>query len=295
MLDHGRVQDELFPESIASSRPRRTTPRPRSTRWARASSNSRVSSGCRIYGNVSDSILGRGVIVEPGATVRDSIVDAGLRHQDAALAWRTPSWTATTLSPAGTELRGTPDDVLVKEKRQRLARLRKRTDHVYSRKAQEAEGAVRVAPRPSRSAKTGGLGDVAGSLPRALKHAGAKAAVITAQVLHHPAASTRTSMKHVADFYVPLAWRNDLLRHREAHPAGVSTSTSSTTRPTSSATALYGYFDDGERFAFFCQGRAARPSRRVPELECDVLHCNDWQTALCPGVPARVLPRGAGL
>ena len=57
-------------------------------------------------------------------------------------------------------------------------------------------------------AKTGGLGDVAGSLPRALKHAGAKAAVILPKYSTIPQ-EYQDRMKHVADFYVPLAWRND--------------------------------------------------------------------------------------
>ena len=55
--------------------------------------------------------------------------------------------------------------------------------------------------------KTGGLGDVAGSLPRALKHAGARAAVITPLYASIPQ-QYKDKMKHVADFYVPLAWRN---------------------------------------------------------------------------------------
>ena len=77
--------------------------------------NSRVSSGCRIYGNVSDSILGRGVIVEAGATVRNSVVmqsvvvKSGARVENAIV-------DRGNVVPAGTELRGTPEDVLIKEK-----------------------------------------------------------------------------------------------------------------------------------------------------------------------------------
>ena len=57
-------------------------------------------------------------------------------------------------------------------------------------------------------AKTGGLGDVAGSLPRALKHAGARAAVILPKYASIPQ-EYKDQMKHVADFYVPLSWRNE--------------------------------------------------------------------------------------
>ena len=75
-------------------------------------------------------------------------------------------------------------------------------------------------------AKTGGLGDVAGSLPRALKHAGARVAVILPKYASIPQ-EYKDQMKHVADFYVPLAWRlraarlaQRVLRHREAHAPG---------------------------------------------------------------------------
>ena len=100
-------------------------------------------------------------------------------------------------------------------------------------------------------AKTGGLGDVAGSLPRALKHAGARAAVIMPKYASIPQ-EYKDQMKHVADFYVPLSWRNEY--------CGIEKLTLQD---------LDFYFVDNE--AYF----------KRPELECDVLHCNDWQTALC--------------
>ena len=56
--------------------------------------------------------------------------------------------------------------------------------------------------------KTGGLADVAGSLPRALKHAGARVAVILPKYSSIPQ-EYRDQMRHVADFYVPLAWQAD--------------------------------------------------------------------------------------
>ena len=77
--------------------------------------HSAVASGDRIYGNVSDSILGRNVIVEAGATVRNSIVmqgcvvKSGARVENAIV-------DRGNVVPAGTELRGTPEDVLITEK-----------------------------------------------------------------------------------------------------------------------------------------------------------------------------------
>ena len=98
-------------------------------------------------------------------------------------------------------------------------------------------------------AKTGGLGDVAGSLPRALKHAGAKAAVILPKYSTIPQ-EYQDRMKHVADFYVPLAWRNDYCGIEKLTLQGLDfyfVDNESYFKRDS----LYGYFDDGERFAFF--------------------------------------------
>ena len=127
--------------------------------------------------------------------------------------------------------------------------------------------------------KMGVLGDVAGSLPRALKHAGAKAAVILPKYSSIPQ-EYRDRMKHVADFYVPLAWRNDYCGIEKLTLQGLDfyfVDNESYFKRDS----LYGYFDDGERFAFFAKA-VCEAIAKVPELECDVLHCNDWQTALCP-------------
>ena len=138
-------------------------------------------------------------------------------------------------------------------------------------------------------AKTGGLGDVAGSLPRALKHAGAKAAVIMPKYGTIPQ-EYRDRMKHVADFYVPLAWRNVYCGIEKLELQGLDFYFVDN-EAYFKRDGLYGYFDDGERFAFFSKA-ICEAIVKVPELACDVLHCNDWQTALCP-VFLRELYRGA--
>ena len=127
-------------------------------------------------------------------------------------------------------------------------------------------------------AKTGGLGDVAGSLPRALKHAGARAAVIMPKYSTIPQ-EYRDQMKHVADFYVPLAWRNEYCGIEKLTLQGLDFYFVDN-EAYFKRDALYGYFDDGERFAFFSKA-ICEAIAKVPELECDVLHCNDWQTAMC--------------
>ena len=127
--------------------------------------------------------------------------------------------------------------------------------------------------------KTGGLGDVAGSLPRALKHAGAKVAVILPKYGSIPG-EYQEQMKHVADFYVPLAWRSVYCGIEKLTFRGLDFYFVDN-EAYFKRDGLYGYFDDGERFAFFSKAICEAISK-VPELECDVLHCNDWQTAMAP-------------
>ena len=110
-----KTSDEVFPADRYVKTKAHDTP-PAKYEIGSHVTNSRVASGCRIYGTVSGSILGRGVIVEPGATVRNAIimqgviVKSGARIENAIV-------DRGNVVPAGTELRGTPDDVLVKEKR----------------------------------------------------------------------------------------------------------------------------------------------------------------------------------
>ena len=128
--------------------------------------------------------------------------------------------------------------------------------------------------------KTGGLADVAGSLPRALKHAGAKVAVIMPKYGNIPW-EYQEKMEHVSDFYVPLAWRNVYCGIEKLTFNGVDFYFVDNEAYFKRDGSIYGYFDDGERYAFFSKAICEAISR-VPELECDVVHCNDWQTALVP-------------
>lgn len=125
--------------------------------------------------------------------------------------------------------------------------------------------------------KTGGLGDVAGSLPRALKDAGAKAAVILPKYGCIPA-EYQEKMQHVAEFYVPLAWRSVYCGIEKLTYDGVDFYFVDN-EAYFKRDGVYGYFDDGERFAFFSKA-ICEAIQWIPELQCDVLHCNDWQTAM---------------
>lgn len=108
------VARELFPENRPIKTKAHDTAPAKFEVGARVC-NSCIPSGCRIYGNVSDSILGRSVIVEAGATVRNSIimqgciVKSGARVENAIV-------DRGNIVPVGTELRGTPEEVLIKEK-----------------------------------------------------------------------------------------------------------------------------------------------------------------------------------
>ena len=128
--------------------------------------------------------------------------------------------------------------------------------------------------------KTGGLGDVAGSLPAALVRAGAEVIVMV------PKYATikdeyKAQMKHFADFYVSLGWRNEYCGLEKLEHDGVTYMFVDNERYFA-RDYPYGFFDDGERFAFFSKA-ITESLQHLPEgFECDILHCNDWQTALAP-------------
>lgn len=128
--------------------------------------------------------------------------------------------------------------------------------------------------------KTGGLGDVAGSLPAALVHAGAEVIVMV------PKYATikdeyKSQMEHFSDFYVNLGWRNEYCGLEKLEHDGVTYMFIDNERYFA-RDYPYGFFDDGERFAFFSKA-ITESLQHLPEgFECDILHCNDWQTALAP-------------
>ena len=128
--------------------------------------------------------------------------------------------------------------------------------------------------------KTGGLGDVAGSLPKALKRAGADVIVMVPKYSTIPDVF-REKMEHVADFYVSLGWRNEYCGLERLDVDGV-TYLFIDNEHYFARSYPYGFFDDGERFAFFSKA-VTESLQHLPEgFTCDVLHCNDWHTALAP-------------
>ena len=127
--------------------------------------------------------------------------------------------------------------------------------------------------------KTGGLGDVAGTLPGALKKAGCNVRVMLPKLQSIPQAY-RDKMVRVTEFSVPLGWRNlscgiEKLEHNGViHYFIENEYYFMRENP-------YGYYDDGERMAFFAKA-VTESLLHLPRFKCDVLHCNDWHTALSP-------------
>ena len=126
--------------------------------------------------------------------------------------------------------------------------------------------------------KTGGLADVAGSLPPALAREGAEVAVIL-PLYQKVREKFGGQLKFECYDYVDLAWRHSYCGLFSLEQDGVTwyflDNEQYFNRPD-----LYGYMDDGERFGFFSRAIV----RMLPHLKFwpEVIHCNDWQTALVP-------------
>lgn len=126
--------------------------------------------------------------------------------------------------------------------------------------------------------KTGGLADVAGSLPGALAQNGHDVHVIL-PLYEKIGTQWREQMTFLKNFTVPLSWRNAYCGVFELVRDGV-TYWFLDNEYYFKRSDLYGHFDDGERFAFFSRAVLETPGQL--SWAPDVIHCNDWQTALVP-------------
>ncbi len=126
--------------------------------------------------------------------------------------------------------------------------------------------------------KTGGLADVAGSLPPSLAAEGAEVAVVL-PLYQRVRERFGSELEFLCYDYVDLAWRHLYCGLFSLEKDGVTwyflDNEQYFNRPD-----LYGYADDGERFAFFSRAVV----RMLDHLKFwpEVLHCNDWQTAMVP-------------
>lgn len=125
-------------------------------------------------------------------------------------------------------------------------------------------------------ASTGGLADVIGSLPSALVKNGVDARVVIpyySSIKH----KSPSDISYLCDFTVKLAWRNQYCGIFTAVSGGITfyfiDNEYYFNRPS-----LYGNYDDGERYAFFCKAVLDM----LPKIDFfpDIMHTNDWQAAL---------------
>ena len=137
--------------------------------------------------------------------------------------------------------------------------------------------------------KSGGLGDVIGALPPELsKYEEAEIAIVLPYYAKLKN-TLDTEVEFVCEFNMPLAWRNSYVgvfsKHIKTPGRGKTKGTKVTyyfidnddyfNRPN-----LYGYPDDGERFAFF--SKAILEMLLKIDFTPDIIHCNDWQTGFLP-------------
>ena len=125
-------------------------------------------------------------------------------------------------------------------------------------------------------AKSGGLADVAGSLPKALVKDGVDARVIMPL---YGDLKLRDKLEYVTNYSVPVGWRSQYCGLFKAEVDGV-TYYFLDNEYYFKRRGLYGFYDDGERFAFF--SRAVLETLFYIDFTPDIINCNDWQTALVP-------------
>lgn len=125
--------------------------------------------------------------------------------------------------------------------------------------------------------KTGGLADVIGSLPQALKQNEGMEVRVILPLYDEISEEWRGQMKYLATFDVPLGWRKQeasiyALEYNQVVYYFISNEYYFTRK------GVYGYYDDGERFVFFCQ--AVIEAIAQLDYKPDVLHAHDWQAGM---------------
>ena len=125
---------------------------------------------------------------------------------------------------------------------------------------------------------SGGLGDVAGSLPHALRKRliGCRVVLPMYDTIKQ---ELKDTMKFITHISVPVAWRRQYCGIFEAKNNGVIYYLIDNQYYFKRDT-IYGHYDDAERFAFF--SRAVLEIIPYIDFKPDIIHCNDWQTALTP-------------
>ncbi len=125
---------------------------------------------------------------------------------------------------------------------------------------------------------SGGLADVAGSLPKAIRNR-MHACRVVMPLYGDIDPELRAKMKYVTNFTVALAWRRQYCGVFECTVDGVIYYFLDN-EYYFKRNGIYGFYDDGERFAFFA--KAILEMVNFIDFEPEIIHCNDWQTALVP-------------
>lgn len=127
--------------------------------------------------------------------------------------------------------------------------------------------------------KTGGLGDVAYALPKALTDAGTDIRVILPKYISIPD-SYKNKMITIATFNVQVGWRNQYCGLQYLEYNGVKFYFIDN-EYYFRRDGCYGYYDDGERFCFFSKA-VLEAINHMGDFMPDIIHCNDWHTAIIP-------------
>lgn len=136
-----------------------------------------------------------------------------------------------------------------------------------------------VGGEASPFSKTGGLGDVLGSLPKALKELGIDARVVLPK---HKITKDKfqDQLEFVADYRVPVGYKEEYCGIETLTHDGVIFYFVDNEYYFGYRDTLYGHYDDGERYGFF--NDAVLKMLPVIDFIPDVIHCNDWQSGLIP-------------
>ena len=127
-------------------------------------------------------------------------------------------------------------------------------------------------------AASGGLADVSGSLPQALRRRLIGTRIVMPLYDEIPQ-NLKDEMRFITSLSVPVAWRRQYCGVFEARWGGVIYYFLDN-QYYFKRSGLYGHYDDAERFAFF--SRAVLEMLPFIDFKPDIIHCNDWQTALVP-------------
>ncbi len=134
-----------------------------------------------------------------------------------------------------------------------------------------------VASEAAPFIKTGGLGDVLGALPKALTKIGVSASVILP--LYSKIDRKQADLEFLGNFDVSISWRKSYCGIFRTVKNGV-TYYFIDNEQYFGRKAIYGEYDDSERFAFF--SKAVLDALNFINYFPDIIHINDWQTALLP-------------